>query len=179
MAFRCKLFRGRSLHPWIGPSATPVRLACAQDPPPPPLPPKQPSQVYLFEAIVISASSICSALMADVFRVASHTPVELAQLIAGYRHSFRIIACLNKAWHAAVHCLAERNNLLYERFLQSAFSVGMLCDEKGKRILNPKKLKKRLDRLLKNIDTPTQDVRFWYTAQSYLHRFCELRVSCT
>ena len=115
--------------------------------------------------------------MADVVRVASHTPVEVAQLVAGYRHSCRIIACLNKAWHAAVRCLAD---LLYERFLQSTFSVDMICDDGGKKILSPEKAKLRLDRLLHNkIATPTLDVRFWYTAQLYLHMFCGLKGNIT
>ena len=64
--------------------------------------------------------------MADIFWVASHTPVEVAQLVAGYLHSFRSIAYLNKAWRTAVRGLAD---LLYERFLHSTIHKWLRpCD---------------------------------------------------
>ena len=64
--------------------------------------------------------------MADIFWVVSHTPVEVAQLVAGYLHSFRSIAYLNKAWRAAVRGLAD---LLCERFLHSTIHKWLRpCD---------------------------------------------------
>ena len=104
--------------------------------------------------------------MANIFWVASHTPVEVAQLVIGYLRSFRSIAYLNKAWHAAACGLAD---LLYERFLDSKFSVDMLCD--GVSTGNPGI---RVNRKLQAFGVENVDIigRCWYTAQLYFHRFC-------
>ena len=50
----------------------------------------------------------CTLAMESV----SHAPVEVAQLVIGYLRSFRSIAYLNKAWHAAACGLADL--LLYD-----------------------------------------------------------------
>ena len=101
---------------------------------------------------------------------ASHAPVEVAQLVLGYLRSFRSIAYLNKAWHAAACGLAD---LLYERFLDSKFSVDMLCDDRGS-LFAAGNANIRVNRKLHTvgIENPTLEDRFWYTAQLYFHRFC-------
>ena len=109
--------------------------------------------------------------MANIFWVASHTPVEVAQLVIGYLRSFRSIAYLNKAWHSAVCGLADS---LYERFLDSKFSVDMLRDNRGRSLLAAGNVNIRVNRKLQALGVENQDiiVRFWYTAQLYFHRFC-------
>ena len=115
--------------------------------------------------------------MADILWGASHTPVEVAQLVAECHHSFQHIACLNRAWRAAVRILA---GLLYERFLCTTFSVDVLSDSSGRNIFCARNAKMRLDRLLADkIQSPTPQVTFWYKAQLYLHRFCGLHLSIT
>ena len=109
--------------------------------------------------------------MVDIFWFASHTPVEVAQLVIGYLRSFRSIAYLNKAWHAAVRGLAD---LLYARFLHSKFSVDMLHDDMGRGLFAARHADIRLIRLLHTvaIKDPKPHTRFWYMAQLHLHRFC-------
>ena len=112
--------------------------------------------------------------MANIFWVASHTPVEVAQLVIGYLRSFRSIAYLNKAWHAAVCGLAD---LLYERFLDSKFSVDMLCDDRGS-LLAAGNGNIRVNRKLQAVGVKNVDIgRCWYTAQLYFHRFCGANVN--
>ena len=86
--------------------------------------------------------------MADIFWVASHTPVEVAQLVVGYLRSLRSAAYLNKAWHAAVRGLAD---LLYARFLHSKFSVDMLRDDMGRSLFAAGHANIRLNRLLHTV----------------------------
>ena len=113
--------------------------------------------------------------MANIFWVASHTPVEVAQLVAGYLHSFRSIAYLNKAWHAAACGLAD---LLYERFLDSKFSVDMLCDDRGS-LLAAGNGNIRVNRKLQAVGVKNVDIGrcCWYTAQLYFYRFCGANVN--
>ena len=68
--------------------------------------------------------------MANIFWVASHTPVEVAQLVIGYLRSFRSIAYLNKAWHAAACGLADL--LLYDsadKVRPDTPSIGGQCSD--------------------------------------------------
>ena len=113
--------------------------------------------------------------MANIFWVASHTPVEVAQLVIGYLRSFRSIAYSNKAWHAAACGLAD---LLYERFLDSKFSVDMLCDDRGS-LLAAGNGNIRVNRKLQALGVENLDIigRCWYTAQLYFHRFCGANVN--
>ena len=118
--------------------------------------------------------------MSDILWGLSHMSAEVAQLVAECYHSFQHIACLNRAWRAAVRILA---GLLYERFLRTTFSVDMLSDSSGRNIFCARNAKMRLDRLLaghfKDRMPPTPQVTFWYKAQLYLHRFCGLHFSIT
>ena len=61
---------------------------------------------------------------------ASHAPVEVAQRVIGYLRSFRSIAYLNKAWHAAACGLADL--LLYDsadKVRPDTPSIGGQCSD--------------------------------------------------
>ena len=125
----------------------------------------------------------CTLAMESV----SHAPVEVAQLVIGYLRSFRSIAYLNKAWHAAACGLAD---LLYERFLDSKFSVDMLygvstgCPCTHPRTHGPTDPRThrptdRVNRKLQAVGVKNVDIGrcCWYTAQLYFHRFCGANVN--
>jgi hypothetical protein len=103
--------------------------------------------------------------------VALTLPLNVQSDIASYLPCFGFLACVHRSWNASVNALKQ---CLLETFNSSVFSVKSLGD------LNTSddNMKERLTRLCNlnlglSLAEMKDDTLFWYTAQLYLHRFCQ------